>query len=27
MTAKARKALVTSWGKAVERSFDWKDEA
>ena len=26
MNAKTRKALVGSWSKAVERSFDWKDE-
>ena len=27
MVPKTRKALVASWRKAVERSFDWKDEA
>jgi len=27
MTKKVRGALVASWEKAVERSFDWKDEA
>jgi glycerol kinase len=27
MAPKMRKALVKSWNKAVERSFDWKDEA
>ena len=26
MTAKTRKALTSSWNKAVQRSFDWKDQ-
>ena len=27
MAAKTRKALTASWRKALQRSFDWKDEA
>ena len=27
MASRARRALVASWTKAVERSFDWKDDA